>query len=169
MDDELFDAVVCRLLLMHLPDAADVLAHHVLNLRPGGVIIAVDYDIGGVRAHPEVELYSRVAQWVKAGFEHAQANPLLGIRLPVLFGQAGIVEVGALGLQAYWPPESRIGPAYAVGVVRALKSAIVASGIATEEELGLETLEQRLVEAVVSADAVCTPATVVGAWGRRPD
>jgi hypothetical protein len=77
-----------------------------------------------VRAHPEVEPYSRVAQWVKAGFEHAQANPLLGIRLPVLFGQAGIAEVGALGLQAYWPPESRIGPAYAVGVVRALKSAI---------------------------------------------
>jgi len=54
VDDELFDAVGCRLLLMHLPDAADVLAHHVLNLRPGGVIIAVDYDIGGVRAHPEV-------------------------------------------------------------------------------------------------------------------
>ena len=106
---------------------------------------------------------------MKAGFEHAQANPLLGICLPVLFGQAGIVEVGALGLQAYWPPESRIGPAYAVGVVRALKSAIVASGIATEEEVGLETLEQALVEAVVSADAVCTPATVVGAWGRRPD
>jgi len=105
---------------------------------------------------------------VKAGFEHAQANPLLGIRLPVLFGQAGIAEVGALGLQAYWPPESRIGPAYAVGVVRALKSAIVASGIATEEELGLDTLEQRLVEAIVSANAVCTPATVVGAWGRRP-
>jgi len=35
-DDEPFDAIVCRLLLMHLPDAVDVLAHHIRNLRPGG-------------------------------------------------------------------------------------------------------------------------------------
>jgi ubiquinone/menaquinone biosynthesis C-methylase UbiE len=50
LDEEPFDAVVCRLLLRHLPDAVDVLAHHLRNLRPGGVFIAIDYDVAGVRA-----------------------------------------------------------------------------------------------------------------------
>ena len=104
LDEEPFDAVVCRLLLMHLPDAVDVLRHHVRNLRPGGVFVAVDYDMGGARALPEVELYSRIRDWLKAGFEYAHANPSVGMRFPVIFEQAGLREVGTLGLQVYWPP-----------------------------------------------------------------
>ena len=145
VDEEPFDAAVCRLLLMHLPDAADVLAHHMQNLRPGGVFVAVDYDMGGARALPEVELYSRVRDWLKAGFEYAHADPFVGMRLPVLFGQAG----------------------YVVGVVRAMKEAIVGSGVITEDEMGLDTLEQRLGDALSAASAVYTVPTVVGGWGRR--
>ena len=99
------------------------------NLRPGGVFVAVDYDMGGARALPEVELYSRVRDWLKAGFEYAHADPFVGMRLPVLFGQAGYDDVGSLGLQAYWPPESRQAAGYVVGVVRAMKEAIVGSGV----------------------------------------
>lgn len=167
-DDEPFDAVVCRLLLMHLPDAVDVLAHHVGNLRPGGIFVAVDYDMGGVRALPEIELLSRMSEWLAAGFAHAQADPRVGMRFPVLFSQAGLEDVGSLGVQAYWAPENPEGPSYVVGVVRAMKDAIVASGAATEEEMGLDTLAQRFGEAVRAANAVWTVPTVVGGWGRRP-
>jgi SAM-dependent methyltransferase len=170
VDDELFDAVVCRFLLVHLPDAPDVLAHHVgRNLRARGIVVAIDYDIGGAHAIPEVELYSRLLGWVRTGFQYAQADPFVGMRLPVLFEQAGLKQVGSLGVQDYASPGSRVAPAYAVGVVRAVKAAIIASGAATEEELGLDTLEQRLVDAMRSANAMCTLATVVGAWGRRPE
>jgi SAM-dependent methyltransferase len=167
VDDEPFDAGVCRLLLMHLPDAADVLAHQMRNLRPGGVFVAVDYDMGGARALPEVELYSRVRDWLWAGFQHAHADPFVGMRLPVLFGRAGYDDVGALGLQAYWAPENRQAAGYVVGVVRAMKDAIVAAGAATEDEMGLDTLEQRLGDALGAAGAVYTMPTVVGGWGRR--
>ncbi len=169
VDDEQFDAVVCRLLLMHLPDAADVLGHHRKNLRPGGVFVAIDYDMGAVRALPEVELFSRVREWLRVGFAHAQVDPFVGMRLPVLFGQAGYADIGSLGLQSYWPPESRQGAEYVVGVVRAMKEAIVASGAATEEEMGLDSLAQRLQDALRAANAVYTVPTVVGGWGRRPD
>ena len=167
LDEEPFDAVVCRLLLMHLPDAVDVLRHHVRNLRPGGVFVAVDYDMGGARALPEVELYSRIRDWLKAGFEHAHVNPFVGMRFPVVFEQAGLREVGTLGIQVYWPPGNRHAPAYVVGVVRALKDAIVASGVATEEEMGLDTLSDRLSDAIAAAGAVWTMPTVVGGWGSR--
>jgi SAM-dependent methyltransferase len=165
--DEPLDAVVCRLLLMHLPDAVDVLAHHRRNLRHGGVFVAVDYDMSGVRARPEVELFTRVGAWLEAGFRHAQADASVGMRFPVLFDEAGFDDVGTLGLQMYWPPGDRQAARYVVGVVRALRDAIVASGVVTEREMGLDTLEQRLGEAVRAAGAVWTTPTIVGGWGRR--
>jgi SAM-dependent methyltransferase len=168
VDEEPFDAAVCRLLLMHLPDAGDVLAHQMRNVRSGGVFVAVDYDMGGARALPEVGLYTSVRGWLQAGFEHAQVDAFVGMRLPALFGAAGYADVGSLGLQAYWPPENRLGVGYVVGVVHAMKDAIVASGAVTADELGLDTLEQRLGDAVGAAGAVYTAPTVVGGWGRRP-
>src|SRR4051812_10253403 len=89
LDAEPFDAVVCRLLLVHLPGVVDVLAHHLKSLRPGGVFIAVDYDVAGVRALPEVELYSRLTKWIRSGFGYAHADVFVGMRFPLLFEQAG--------------------------------------------------------------------------------
>ena len=158
VDDEPFDAVVCRLLLMHLPDAVDVLRHHIGNLRSGGVVVAVDYDMGGVRSLPEVELYAKVKR-----FQHAGADPFVGMRFPVMFEQAGLTDVASPGFQVFFTPEHPHAPGMVVGVVRALKDAILGSQVVTEDELDLETLEQRLGEALSSA-----MPTVVGGWGRRP-
>jgi SAM-dependent methyltransferase len=166
--DEPFDAVVCRLLLMHLPDAVDVLAHQRGNLREGGVFVAVDYDIGGARTLPEVPLFTQVGAWIDAGFAHAQADPRVGMRLPLLFEQAGYADVGSLGVQAYSSPRDGRAARYVVEVARAMRHAIVASGAATEEEMGLDTLADRLVAAIDDAGAVYTVPTVVGGWGRRP-
>jgi hypothetical protein len=91
------------------------------------------------------------------------------MRFPVLFEKAGLRDVGSLGIQAYFGPDDRQAPGYVVGVVRALKDAIVASGVVTEEELDIDTLEQRLYDAISAADAVWTVPTVVGGWGRRPE
>ncbi|MGV9801374.1 class I SAM-dependent methyltransferase [Mycobacterium sp. NPDC003449] len=165
-DEEPFDAIVCRLLLMHLPAAVDVLTHHKHNLHPGGLVVVIDYDGTGSRTLPEVALHARILKWLRAGFEHAHADVDIGMRLPALFAQAGLSDVEAIGIQPYWAPENRHAAAYLVSAVYAMKDAIVASGIATEEELGLHTLEQRLVDALTSANAVWTLPTVVGGWGR---
>ncbi|KUI22270.1 class I SAM-dependent methyltransferase [Mycobacterium sp. GA-2829] len=166
-DDEGFDAAVCRLLLIHLPDAADVLAHHISNLRPGGLFVAVDYDMGGWRAVPEVALYSRIRDWLLAGFSQINGNAYMGQLLPTALTEAGFEEVDVLGLQTYWRHDDRIGTAYVAGTVRTMKDAIVGSGVATESDLGLDTLAQRLGEELLAAKAVWTLPTVVGAWGRR--
>lgn len=167
-DDEPFDAAVCRLLLMHLPDAVDVLAHQMANLRPGGLFVAVDYDIGGVRALPEVPLFTRLGEWVTAGFLFAGVDPAVGQRFPVMLREAGFTDVGSFGLQTYWHPDDRHAVSYLMGVVRAMKDAIVGSGAVTESDLGLDTLEQRLRDELVATNAVWTLPTVVGGWGKRP-
>lgn len=165
--EEPVDAIVGRLILFHLPDAVDVLRHHAGSLRPGGLVVALDFDTGTARAEPEVPLVTTVGGWLEAAFRHAQAEPRIGARLAPLLREAGLVDVETLGVQTYFAPEDPTGPAFFAGVATALAGPILAAGIATEDELGLGTLEQRLADELRSADAVLLLPDVVGAWGRR--
>ena len=167
VDEEPFDAAVCRLLLMHLPDAADVLAHQMQNLRPGASSSPWT-TTWAVRARYPRSSCTHDPRWLRAGFEHADVDPFVGMRLLAILGEAGYEEIGSLGLQSYWAPENPQAAGYVVGVVRAMKDAIVASGAATEDELGLDTLEQRLAAALRASNAVYTVPTIVAGWGRRP-
>lgn len=165
--DEPFDAVVGRLILFHLPDPEAVVRHHLRNLRSGGLMLALDYDIGAARSEPPLELVTTAVERIEAAFRAAGAWPRIGGRLGELLRRAGLDGVTTIGVQAYLPPDSPAGPALITGVLRTLAPVIIERGIATEEELGLETLERRLAEALVAADAVVLPPTVVGAWSRR--
>ena len=164
-----FDAVVGRLLLFHVPDPIAVVRHHLQNLRPGGLFVAVDFDLGGSRAEPPVPIVATVGRWVHDAFRAAGAWPRVGARLGTIFEDAGLTRVGTFGVQAYLSPRDSSGPRLLAGVVRSLAPAIIAHGLATGDELDLPTLEARIAEAVRGAGAVILPPTVVGAWGRVPD
>jgi SAM-dependent methyltransferase len=166
--DQPFDAVVCRLLLMHLPEPAEVLAHHLRNLRPGGPFVAVDYDMSGARAYPDVPLYREAGAWMQAGFRHVGAEPNIGMGLPELLHRVGLTDVGTLGLQLFFGPEDRWAVGYVVDVVRSLKSLILASGVVSEAGMGLDTLEERMDAQIRERRAGWTMPTIVGGWGRRP-
>src|SRR3954447_12471767 len=47
--DAPFDAIVGRLVLFHMADPVAVVRHHLAGLKPGGLMIAIDYDIGACR------------------------------------------------------------------------------------------------------------------------
>jgi hypothetical protein len=59
-------------------------------------------------------------------------------------------------------------PAMITGVVRSLAVQIVGQGIASEQELGLASLEERMRQQVTAANAVVLPPALVGAWSRAP-
>ena len=167
-DDQPFDAIVTRLLLFHLPDAREVVRHHLGALRPGGVLLAIDFDVGAARADPPVELVTTALGWVEAAFRSAGANPRIGAHLASLLRDAGVQDVASFGVQAYLGPEDGRGPAVLAGVVRSLAGQILATGIAAEAELGLATLQDRIAQDVAAASAVVLPPTVAGAWGTAP-
>jgi SAM-dependent methyltransferase len=165
---ERFDAIVARLLLFHLPDRGDVLRRQLDALRPDGTMVIVEFDIGAMRAEPEVPLVEDVRRWIEAAFRAAGADPRIGTQAGQLLRRAGFAEVSTLGIQAYFAPSDPTGPLLCAGVTRTLAPQIVAQGIADEAELGLDTLQERIAEQVVARDAVILPPTVVGAWGTRP-
>jgi len=165
---EPFDAVTARLILFHLPDPVAVVRHHFGNLRADGVFVAVEFDLGGARTEPPVPLFDEALGWVIRAFSAAGAAPMIGARLVPILRNAGLRDVVTFGMQAYLPPDDAAAAQLLASVVRSLAGAIVGHGIATAEQMAVDTLEERLAEALRRADAVMLPPTVVGAWGRTP-
>ena len=166
--DEPFDAIVGRLVLFHLADPVAAVRHHVQNLRPGGLFVALDFDIGGARTYPSLEVADEALGWVMQAFSAAGASPRIGSRLGPILDRGGLDTVKTFGVQAYLAPEDPAGPALLTGVVRSLAEVMTTRGIVTAEQMDLATLEQRIAEGLHREDAVFLPPTVVGAWGRRP-
>lgn len=167
------DAIVGRLVLMYAADPLDALRRAVRNLKRGGVIAlqesVVDYE-GPVLIEPPGCLAAKVARWFRAGFEHAGVHPRMGMRLFGLMRAAGLDPSTEIEMSVPIQ-EGPDGALFRVltSVVRSQMAAIVASGAATEAEIDIETLEQRL-----AADA--PPGGVVGyfnlghvgVWATKP-
>ncbi|MGZ4278207.1 MAG: methyltransferase domain-containing protein [Solirubrobacteraceae bacterium] len=165
-DPERFDAVVTRLLLFHLPDAEAVVRRHAAALHPDGVFAALDFDLGTARSEPAVPVAQAALGWAQAAFRSAGADPVIGSHLALLLRDAGLRNVGGFGVVRYFGPTDPAGPALLSGVVRALAPQILAAGIASAEELALDTLQDRIARDVAAARAVVVPPAVAGAWGR---
>lgn len=153
------DAIVGRLVLMYAADPLDALRRALRKLRAGGVIAlqesVIDYD-GPVLIEPLGCLAARAVEWFRAGFKHAGVQPRMGMRLFGLMRAAGLDP--SLEIEMFVPIQQ--GPdgelfRLLTSVVRSQLPAIVASGAATEAEIDIETLEERLI-----ADA--PPQGVVG-------
>ncbi|MGH8694537.1 MAG: hypothetical protein ACREVM_09965, partial [Burkholderiales bacterium] len=115
----------------------------------------IDYD-GPVLIEPLGCLAARAVEWFRAGFKHAGVQPRMGMRLFGLMRAAGLDP--SLEIEMFVPIQQ--GPdgelfRLLTSVVRSQLPAIVASGAATEAEIDIETLEERLI-----ADA--PPQGVVG-------
>ena len=160
-----FDVIAGRLLLFHTADPVAVVRHHLQNLKPGGVFVAIDFDIGACRTEPPVAFVDEVIRWVRAAFRAAGAWPHIGARLGLILEDAGLTRITSFGLQPYVPARSGNGAALLAAVTRTLGPAIIQHGIASEAELDLPNLQRRLEETTRAADAVVLLPTVSGAWG----
>ena len=74
--------------------------------------------------------------------------------------------MSTFGIQPYLSPDTPPGASTLAEVVRALAKPITAAGLATEAELDVDTLKQRIDSALRDAHAVLVAPTLVGAWGR---
>ncbi|WP_175507486.1 methyltransferase domain-containing protein [Nocardioides terrae] len=161
-----FDAVVGRLILLYVDDPADVVRSAAELLRPGGVLLMMEYEMEAIASLPPHPLVTQIGRWLTGAFRHVGRDPVLGARLHDVLLRAGLDEPIALGLQAYFGHEDRRGARLGAETVRSMLPVIVSSGLATEQEIGIETLEQRLFDALASVEGILRIPTLVGAWGR---
>ncbi len=163
-DDGSFDAVVCRLVLMYVPDPSAVLRTQAGAVRPGGIVAPIEFDVTVARTIPATQLASQALSWVKAASERTGMDTALGPRLWRVLEQAGLAPTGMLSIQSHFGPGDADGHALLAGIVRTLLPAIEQSAIATAADVDVDTLQPRLREEMERASAVFAFPALTCAW-----
>ena len=161
-----FDAIVGRLVLLYLPDAAGSLRRLSRSLRPGGIVAFQEYDMSQTAQVPPGELFTRVTQWLLAAFTTAGAELNMGTRLYTTFLRAGLPPPSMAAATQIVCGPSPAGFESVVGVVRSLLPLIEREGIASAAEVDIDTLARRLRDDSVALERVTFLPRVVGAWTR---
>ena len=163
---EAFDAVVSRFVLRDVRDAPAVLAT-AARLTPAGVVVAQEKVLElGVHTIPAVEVVDQAVGWMTQTRQLVGVDTRTGARLPAMFQAAGL-PAPALRYEAPALTNADVASAYLAETLRGMLGLTVALGIATPEEIGIDTLAERMCGALGDgALLVLTPC--VGAWSRLP-
>jgi SAM-dependent methyltransferase len=170
-----FDALVGRLVLMYQGDPAAAVARAARHVRPGGAVVfaemclLMDSLVPGrvLVSWPPTPASEQLCEWFHAVHLRLGTQADMGMRLPATFAEAGLLPsqdldsevVVAVGEEAI----SRT-----VDLARSFLPGILATGVATEEEVDIETLAERLrADTGPGGRVVCWPM-VVGAFATRP-
>lgn len=161
-----FDAIIGRRVLMYQPDAvavATVLAKH---LRAEGVMVFQEHDTTMAPASIDAFTLHRQAQgWLQQMIAAEGADLHIGFNLHGILTQAGL-DVQCVRAECLVQTP---GSAYGLGyIVSACLPRIIALGVATEDEVGIETLQQRLDQERLQSNSIYIGDVAFGAWARKP-
>jgi SAM-dependent methyltransferase len=162
------DAVVGRFILIHLPDPVDQVARLVGLVRPGGVVAFADVDLTTRAALPEVPLLTAYNRWIVETFRRAGRPADMALRLAAVFTAAGLPDVVLTSAAPAERGGDAVGWSIVAGDVTSLLPVMERSGVATAEEVGADTFEQRVRAEAAERDAVLLNPLVVGAAARTP-
>ena len=158
-----FDAIVERLVLWTVPDPAALLRRQATVLRPGGLVVPVEEDLSTIRSLPETPFGTQVKSWLIEAFAKAGMS-MVGSRLWAIVQEAGLRPVGMIGIQPHFGPGDEAGIAFLVETMRLAEPLIVGTGVATAEEIGMDTFEQRLRDENQRTQAVGASPMLLSAW-----
>jgi ubiquinone/menaquinone biosynthesis C-methylase UbiE len=163
-----FDAIVGRLILLYLPDPAQILRRLSSHLRAGGVMAFQEMDMSTFLSRDAAPLITRVATWIYDAFGAAGAQREMGPRLPDIFMQAGFSRPEMIAGQTVVNGVEPSSYILIAGLARSLLPVMERAKIATAEEVGVDTLAERLIaEAIDRRLSVAYRPRLVGAWARK--
>ncbi len=166
-----FDAAVGRLVLMYQADPTDALRAIASRLRRDGIVAFQEPAVAALAWQPpNLPLLTSVATWVREVFARSGAHVNVGWELYWRMRDAGLApHPGPLGeVPLDVGPDSTAYDRWAT-LTRSLQPKIIEYGLATDAEIDIETLEQRLREEAMAARATIPlfSSVLVGQWARK--
>ena len=162
--DEPVDAVIGRLILMHLPDPAGTLRRLSSFVRPGGIIAFSEIDITAARSVPNQPLFDQVIPGIVRAFEAMGLSARFGTTLHTIFADAGL---GVPRLTQGTPSGTAADAdilAYAAEVWRLVSPVAEQGGFAIDEVADIDNFVPRFREEAQAADAFITMPPIITAW-----
>jgi ubiquinone/menaquinone biosynthesis C-methylase UbiE len=162
--DEPVDAVIGRLILMHLPDPAATLRQLSSYVRPGGVVAFSENDITATSSIPDMPLFGKVTAGIVRSFEAMGLSPRFGTTLHSIFAEAGL---GAPRLTLGTPIGTAADTdilAYAAEVWRLVSPIAQPMGFAIDADI--DNFVSRFREEAIAVNALITMPPIITAWAR---
>lgn len=164
-----FDAVAGRLVLMYQRDAEATLRQLARAVKPGGAAAFQEFNLGsGGASAPRLPLFHLAWDWATRAAEATSLELHMGVKLPGLLRAAGLVDVEAEWMGRLVSSRDPVTFELAAAIVRGLLPVITRHGVATAEEVGIDTLAARMHAEGVELDGTVSYATSVGVWARKP-
>jgi len=148
-----FDAIVGRLVLLYMSDPAEALKKLITHLRPAGIVAFQDTELALYRTiiHPDTPLINQLVEWGLTVFESSGAHLNMGMELYRVFVDAGLPEPTLHFEAPMGGPEGWPGFEYLANSFRSLVPLMEAYGIATAEEVDIDTLADRIQAEVTTS------------------
>jgi SAM-dependent methyltransferase len=159
-----FDAVIGRFILLYLPDPSGLLRRLRASIGQGGIFAMQEIDMSAASQVPLSELFAAVNGWIFGAFDAAGAEKDMGSKLLSTFRAAGLPwpEMISTTLVTGGPDSPYYE--FLAEMVRSMLPMVERAGLASQTEIGLDSLAQRLREDAVSNERVLFPPRIVGAW-----
>lgn len=157
-----YDLVHTRLVIEHLPDPEGAIKRLTGWVRPGGWLVVESGDWSTRYEITPSAVFDAAMASVQAFLAAAGFEPMFGRRLPMLFEEHGLADVGceARGLMLRGgTPEMEL---FTLTIERARPEMVAAGSISDDE------VAAALALCADPSFAVMSPA-LVSAWGRAPD
>jgi ubiquinone/menaquinone biosynthesis C-methylase UbiE len=166
--DRGFDAVVGRCVLFFAREPAALVRRLTGYLRDGGIVAFQEPANASLApmSLPPSQLLERLWTWVLETYRRADMDLFMGLRLRSIFAQAGLPAPAmhldaAVGGGPDWP-----GYEYMARLIRTILPQITKLGVATEDDVGIDTLADRL-RAEIGADGAAVTWGFVTAWAQH--
>jgi SAM-dependent methyltransferase len=167
---EQVDALVGRCVLFFLADPTAELSRLARHVKPRGSVAF--QEPGNAALAPATTgpcpTFDRMWEWILGVYDRAGLDDNMGLRLHRVFTDAGLPAPrmhldAAAGGASDWA-----GFDYMAGLVRTLLPRIAALGVATEEEVAIDTLADRLRAEATATGCAVTTWSFVTAWAQLP-
>lgn len=162
-----YDAVIGRLILIHLKDPQAALRHLFSLLRPGGVIACHEVDMLPPNNYT-LPLLRRLTSLVSDVARQILTHPRLGLELLAMFRAAGFINAETrIEIKLDDDPDTLLYE-WVAALVRTLAPAMDSLGLATADDLDLDTIEDRLRHEALGSSEPHTWWPLVAAHARKP-
>jgi len=163
--DSPFDAVIGRYVLQFQTDPSDLLRQLRTHAARGSVIAFHELDWGGVQSFPALATRDQCCRWISETLRRNETETRMGAKLYSAFVSADL-EPPSLIVRSV-----AAGPVHAkqfvdleVDVAKTLLPEMVRLGIASEDEVGIGTLAERIYGEMKSTGSVLFGRNEICAW-----
>ena len=146
-----FDAIVGRFVLMYMANPVEAFANLVTHLKPGGIAAfqEPEYTLYPSFLHPDTPLMNQLIEWILGVFQHSGAHLDMGIGLYRAFVDAGLPPPEMHLQSPIGAAERWAGYRYMATIFQSLLPLLEKYGLATAEQVGVDTLAERIRQEVL--------------------